>query len=370
MRHHARPATSSSRVVGRALEVEDAPDLLRRRGTSRRGRRGCSRAGAHAARGHRAGVGLHRPAEAGGQLGAGLSRGRAGRHRQQRRRRTVGADPAGRQGRARHRDRGSATDAPRGPGCCACGARRGPRLDRRGEHAGARRGRTWCSTASSASAGGVGCTGRQPSCSPPSARQWWRWTCPPASTATRDRSWALRVTAAVTVCFGVLKPGLLVEPGRQYAGTVTVVDIGLPAITESSAIRAGPRRIWRVCRPRRTRTSIGAESSASVPAVSSTRARPCSRSAGARASGVGMVSFASAGAAHAPSGRRARPGGVARDRLGSRRGARRAGGRRLVRRTRPGQLRAGSGRVAQRPGRHWAGGRRRLRRCSCSPKRR
>lgn len=35
------------------------------------------------------------------------------------------------------------------------------------------------------------------------------------------------VRAFVTVCFGVLKPGLLVAPGRDHAGTVTVVDIGL-----------------------------------------------------------------------------------------------------------------------------------------------
>jgi hydroxyethylthiazole kinase-like uncharacterized protein yjeF len=37
------------------------------------------------------------------------------------------------------------------------------------------------------------------------------------------------VRATVTVCFGVLKPGLLVPPGRAHAGTVTVVDIGLHA---------------------------------------------------------------------------------------------------------------------------------------------
>lgn len=36
------------------------------------------------------------------------------------------------------------------------------------------------------------------------------------------------VTARVTVCFGVLKPGVLVSPGRQHAGTVVVPDIGLP----------------------------------------------------------------------------------------------------------------------------------------------
>jgi hydroxyethylthiazole kinase-like uncharacterized protein yjeF len=35
------------------------------------------------------------------------------------------------------------------------------------------------------------------------------------------------VPATVTVCFGVLKPGLLVAPGREHAGTVHVVPIGL-----------------------------------------------------------------------------------------------------------------------------------------------
>lgn len=35
------------------------------------------------------------------------------------------------------------------------------------------------------------------------------------------------VHALATVCFGVLKPGLLLAPGRGHAGVVTVVDIGL-----------------------------------------------------------------------------------------------------------------------------------------------
>lgn len=35
------------------------------------------------------------------------------------------------------------------------------------------------------------------------------------------------VAAQVTVCFGVLKPGLLLPPGRLRAGAVTVADIGL-----------------------------------------------------------------------------------------------------------------------------------------------
>lgn len=35
------------------------------------------------------------------------------------------------------------------------------------------------------------------------------------------------VPALVTVCFGVLKPGLLLPPGRGFAGAVSVIDIGL-----------------------------------------------------------------------------------------------------------------------------------------------
>lgn len=45
------------------------------------------------------------------------------------------------------------------------------------------------------------------------------------------------VTADVTACFGVLKPGLLLAPGRAHAGSVTVVDIGLrPANLEPAAL--------------------------------------------------------------------------------------------------------------------------------------
>ncbi len=45
------------------------------------------------------------------------------------------------------------------------------------------------------------------------------------------------VHALVTVCFGVLKPGLLVAPGRGHAGTVTVADIGLrPQDLEPTAV--------------------------------------------------------------------------------------------------------------------------------------
>jgi hydroxyethylthiazole kinase-like uncharacterized protein yjeF len=44
------------------------------------------------------------------------------------------------------------------------------------------------------------------------------------------------VRAAVTACFGVAKPGLLLAPGREHAGTVTVVEIGLrPEVLEPAA---------------------------------------------------------------------------------------------------------------------------------------
>ena len=53
------------------------------------------------------------------------------------------------------------------------------------------------------------------------------------STARRARSaatasWAARCSRHETVTFGAYKPGLVFEPGRFHAGTVTVADIGLP----------------------------------------------------------------------------------------------------------------------------------------------
>ena len=47
------------------------------------------------------------------------------------------------------------------------------------------------------------------------------------------------VRADVTVTFGTLKPGLLVDPGASYAGTVELVDIGLrPHLAASPAVQA------------------------------------------------------------------------------------------------------------------------------------
>ena len=42
------------------------------------------------------------------------------------------------------------------------------------------------------------------------------------------------VWADETVCFAALKPGLVLEPGRSYAGTVRVVDIGIDVTIEAA----------------------------------------------------------------------------------------------------------------------------------------
>ena len=47
------------------------------------------------------------------------------------------------------------------------------------------------------------------------------------------------IKADVTVTFGTLKPGLLVDPGASYSGTVHLVDIGLgPHLTAAPAVAA------------------------------------------------------------------------------------------------------------------------------------
>ena len=47
------------------------------------------------------------------------------------------------------------------------------------------------------------------------------------------------IEADVTVTFGTIKPGLLVDPGASYAGTVQLVDIGLgPHLTAAPAVAA------------------------------------------------------------------------------------------------------------------------------------
>ena len=37
------------------------------------------------------------------------------------------------------------------------------------------------------------------------------------------------IQAGVTVTFGTLKPGLLIDPGARHAGVVELIDIGLVA---------------------------------------------------------------------------------------------------------------------------------------------
>ena len=50
------------------------------------------------------------------------------------------------------------------------------------------------------------------------------------------------VRADVTVTFGALKPGLLIDPGARHAGTVELVDIGLgPYLEGGPAVRAPQR---------------------------------------------------------------------------------------------------------------------------------
>jgi len=50
------------------------------------------------------------------------------------------------------------------------------------------------------------------------------------------------VRADVTVTFGVIKPGLLVDPGAGHAGTVELVDIGLRPYLQGNPAAAAPQR--------------------------------------------------------------------------------------------------------------------------------
>jgi hydroxyethylthiazole kinase-like uncharacterized protein yjeF len=50
------------------------------------------------------------------------------------------------------------------------------------------------------------------------------------------------VRADVTVTFGVIKPGLLIDPGAGHAGTVELVDIGLGPYLETEPAASAPRR--------------------------------------------------------------------------------------------------------------------------------
>src|SRR5262249_57812070 len=47
------------------------------------------------------------------------------------------------------------------------------------------------------------------------------------------------IRADVTVTFGTIKPGLLIDPGASYAGTVKLIDIGLgPHLSAPPAVSA------------------------------------------------------------------------------------------------------------------------------------
>ena len=117
------------------------------------------------------------------------------------------------------------------------------------------------------------------------------------------------VRADVTVTFGVIKPGLLVDPGAGYAGTVELIDIGLgPHLTGEPAAVAPQHEDIALLLPR-------------------------------PGSGIGQV----------PPGGRRRAGGQRPVRRGGRAGHRRGGARR--RGDGPGGDRAGPGRRrSARPG--------------------
>ena len=126
--------------------------------------------------------------------------------------------------------------APGSRRCCSvrAGARGRSRRAAPGRWRGRRRRpattRTWSSTASSASAdrGGLRdrAAERQSPASPEGA--WWsRSTCPAASTLDTGEVTGAAVRADVTVTFGALKAGLVVDPGAGHAGVVELVDIGL-----------------------------------------------------------------------------------------------------------------------------------------------
>ncbi len=83
--------------------------------------------------------------------------------------------------------------------------------------------------------------GRRPSAPGRPAPPWWPSTCPAASTPTPGRWTGPAVRADVTVTFGAIKPGLLIDPGAGHAGTVELVDIGLRPVPRRTSPRRGPR---------------------------------------------------------------------------------------------------------------------------------
>ncbi|EFL39661.1 YjeF family protein, partial [Streptomyces griseoflavus Tu4000] len=72
------------------------------------------------------------------------------------------------------------------------------------------------------------------------ARRWWSPSiCRAGSTPTPGRVRGRALRADLTVTFGTHKPGLLVDPAREYAGSVRLVDIGLelPASAKLEALQ-------------------------------------------------------------------------------------------------------------------------------------
>ena len=50
------------------------------------------------------------------------------------------------------------------------------------------------------------------------------------------------VRADVTVTFGAIKPGLLIDPGAGHAGAVELIDIGLGPYLKDGPCAAAPQR--------------------------------------------------------------------------------------------------------------------------------
>lgn len=107
------------------------------------------------------------------------------------------------------------------------------------------------------------------------------------------------LTAHATVTFAALKPGLLFEPGRSLAGTVTVADIGLDTSTASAHLVEGSDFAGWL--PRRPADTHKWASAVMVVAGSPqmTGAAHLAAAAAQRA-GAGMVRLASPGVAEDP----------------------------------------------------------------------
>ena len=69
------------------------------------------------------------------------------------------------------------------------------------------------------------------------ARRWSRPTCPSGVDASTGEVEGAAVRATATATFAAAKPGLWINPGKEHAGEVRVVDIGIP---EGAPAEAGP----------------------------------------------------------------------------------------------------------------------------------